>query len=115
MLTYYVTVGKKAHIQMEVSKDMVHVKVKDRTTTFEGIVGIMGTYPHTGHGRVARDRQTVIQDVNNLVRNGKFAARIENSSNKSREPSSPKDALLPVTPMPRINVVFIKDPRTRRP
>jgi hypothetical protein len=64
MLTYDVTVGEKEHIQMKVAKDMVHVEVKGRPTKFEGSVGVMGTYPHTGHGRVARDGQTVIQDVN---------------------------------------------------
>jgi hypothetical protein len=50
---------------MKVTKDiMVHVEVKGRPTKFEGSVGVMGTYPHTGHGRVARDGQTVIHDVN---------------------------------------------------
>jgi hypothetical protein len=64
MLTYDVTVGENEHIQMKVAKDVVHVEVKGRPTKFEGSVGVMGTYPHKGHGRVARDGQTVIQDVN---------------------------------------------------
>jgi Holliday junction resolvase-like predicted endonuclease len=66
MLTYDVMVGEKEHIQMKVAKDMVHVEVKGRSTKFEVSVGVMGTHPHKGHGRVARDGQTVIHDLNEL-------------------------------------------------
>jgi hypothetical protein len=65
MLTYEITVvEEKEQIQMKVAKDMVHVEVNGRLTTFEISVGVMGNYPHTGHGRIDRDGQTVIQDVN---------------------------------------------------
>jgi len=64
MLTYDVAVGENEHIQMKVAKGMIHVEVKGRPSQFEGSVGIMGTYPHSGHGRVARDGTTVVQDVN---------------------------------------------------
>jgi len=64
MLTYDIAVGEDEHIQMKVAKGMIHVEVKGRPSKFEGSVGVMGTYPHPGHGRVARDGHTVMQDVN---------------------------------------------------
>jgi hypothetical protein len=48
------------------------------------------------------------------VKNNRFAVRMPNSSRNLRGPCFPTVALLQVTPMPRISVIFVKDPRTRR-
>jgi len=60
--TVEVVVGEHEKITFKVFKDMVHVEVIGRPREMAmGAVGLMGTYPAKGHGRVARDGFTAMQ------------------------------------------------------
>jgi hypothetical protein len=91
-----VEVGDKEHIQMMVAKEMVHVQVKGRAAKFEGSVGVMGTQPFKGHGRVARDGQTVIQDVNDFGQERQVRSEEGKLFHEDRFPQFPNICIPPI-------------------
>ena len=66
-LLFDVVLDNNDHILIKVASEMVHVDVVGNAKSFEGSVGVMGTFPALHHGKIARDGVTFIMDPVNFT------------------------------------------------
>ena len=94
-MLFDINLGNQDHVLIKVASGMVHVNVKGTAKSFEGSVGVMGTYPALHHGKIGRDGTTYIPDVVVYATEWQVRDVEPKLFNESRFPQHPQMCLPP--------------------